>query len=245
MWNPFKSIPLPWCGKQFFMSRAPSLPLARNLLLDKALESNCEYFLWVDSDGILEKSQDPNEALKMMYDLCQQEPIVTGLYRAKQLHGFNWAIWLYREGMVCKKCNRGYEGFSGSKCPDTNCGGELEYRKGFIHVDSWTGNWFQVDVSGLGCCMMRREVLEAVKGAYNSEVSTLEGFKSMYRGNPELLNVKTPFHWDMEGEQSEDFRFLMWAKSLGYPVWCYSDIRLSHIGGLVVTTESGFRTLAI
>ena len=244
MWLPLKAGVTPWCEKQFLMSRAPSLPLARNLLLDNALKSNCEYFIWIDSDMLLE-GKDPNEALRMMVDLCKQQPIVTGLYRAKQQHGFNWAIWMYREGMVCKKCQKGYEGFAGNKCPDTTCGGELEYKKGFIHIESWTGNWFEISVSGLGWLMMRREVLESIKKAYDKEVSLLDEFKVLYKGDNELIGVKTPFHWDMEGEISEDFRFLMWAKKLGYPIWCFSDIRLSHIGSLVVTTESGFRTLAV
>jgi len=245
MWSPLKAIGLDWCDKQFFMSRAPSLPLARNLLLEKASQSDCDYLLWMDSDMVPENPIDPNEALKTMYGLCQQKPIVTGLYRAKQQHGFGWAIWIHRDGFVCNKCSKAFDGVTDGKCPDEKCDGEIIWKSGYIHVDNWTGNWFQVDVAGMGWCMMTKEVIDAVYGEYVKECDILDNFKGGYPGNKNFLSVKTPFHWDISGEISEDFYMLTRARMLGYEIWCFADIKLSHLGTLVVGTDGKFRTLNI
>jgi len=142
-WAPLKHLQVDWCHKISFLCRAPSLPLARNTLVAEGLKSNADYFLWLDADHIPESPPDINQALKLLYDTLQQtgESIVTALYRAKQEHGFNYAIWK--------------EGTKEDGTPS------------FIHINSWPSgvNWFEVDVCGLGFTLMRRKVLEDMVNA--------------------------------------------------------------------------------
>jgi len=95
-WLPLH-ISIPWANKQTFPCRIPSLPLARNALAKKALETDADYFLWVDSDAIPESPTDPNQSLRMLYE-CDA-PIAACLYVAKQKDGFNYAGWVHaKEG---------------------------------------------------------------------------------------------------------------------------------------------------
>ena len=259
-WTPLKHV-MPWCDKVFLQSRAPSLPLARNMLVERVVtDASITHVLWIDSDMTPHSPPDINQALHALYTQCEHGDIVSGLYRAKQQHGFNWAMWMHMEGAVCGKCNHGSkEWVVGTKCPD--CGGVLNQKSGFVPIDSWSGNWFEVDVVGMGFCMMKIEVVKAVldKIKYDNDKLTdiLKNYKSTIDVN--RFMVKTPFHWDSEGEQSEDFHFLMLAKSLGYKVKVFSEVLLNHIGTLVVeptivtvTDQSGnvyksptFRTLRV
>jgi len=252
MWTPLK-FNVGWCDKAFLQSRAPSLPLARNMLLQKAVEDeSITHVLWVDSDMSPHSPSDINTALKVLYDLCEQNPIVSGLYRAKQAHGFNWAMWKYMQGPMCDKCGKGFIGASvGVECPD-GCGGTLFDKKGFIHINDWTGNWFEVDVTGLGFCMMKIEVLRDIYKFYMDSKVAMETLKKTLDYDvvkySDYFTVETPFHWDSEGEMSEDFHMLMLAKRLGYKTFVYSDVLLSHIGELVVEpTKDGatFRTMKV
>ena len=185
MWIPLAYKPVDFCDKLRFLCRVPSLPLARNILVSEMLKSKATHGLFIDSDLVMENPSDPNEALRRMLSL--DLPIVTGLYRAKQTHGFNYAIWM------------------------KNPKGE----KGFVHVTSWTGDLFPIDVCGAGFLLVKREVFESVEPPW--------------------------FHWEMPGEVSEDFSFLLKAKEKGYETVCYSEIRLSHLGNIWVTTDGKFR----
>ena len=141
-WIPLKSRPLDWCEKQFYLCRVPSLPLARNILVAEALKNDCQFLFWVDSDMIIESCQDINDALKTLYNCLVEtgESIVSGLYRAKQVHGFNYAMW--------KKAP-----------PELN-------KRGYVHVSEWSGNWINVDTVGIGACLMRSKVFEQLKQPY-------------------------------------------------------------------------------
>ena len=141
-WIPLKTRPLDWCEKQFYLCRVPSLPLARNILVAEALKNNCQFLFWIDSDTIPESHQDINDALKILYNCLIEtsESIVSGLYRAKQVHGFNYAMW--------------------KKAPV-----ELN-KRGYVHVSEWSGNWIEVDVTGAGCLLMRSKVFEQLKQPY-------------------------------------------------------------------------------
>ncbi len=121
-WFALKVEPMPWCDRHFMMCRVPSLPLARNILIREFLKSPCTHIFWLDSDVILETPSTWNEALLSMYRVLEEtgESIVSGLYRAKQAHGFNYAAWKWAP-------------------PDS-------IQSGFIHVNGWSGNWFEVEV---------------------------------------------------------------------------------------------------
>ena len=211
MWKPICMIPVQWCDKTFSLCRIPSLPNARNTLALEFLKSGADYALWIDDDHCIETPTskvgdidvgDPNLALFHLYKALVEtgESIVTGLYRAKQAHGFNYAIW---------------------NEADTPEGG-----KGFIHIQNWNppeANFFAVSVCGFGFLLMHRRVLEAMRDA---------GYGT---------NEKPFFHWESPGEMSEDFFFLMEAAKLGFKTWCLTDVKLSHMGNLVIETTGAVR----
>jgi len=152
-WKPICMIPVPWFNKTFSLCRVPSLPNARNTLAAEFLKTDSEYALWMDDDHVIETPTskvgdievgDPNLALFSLFRTLEEtgESIVTGLYRAKQQHGFNYAIW--KEGVQ----------------PDG--------KRGFIHIQNWVppeANFFSVDVAGMGFMLMHRRVLEALSDA--------------------------------------------------------------------------------
>lgn len=202
MWGPLKFYATDWCNKIYFLCRVPSLPLARNTLVKEFLNSDADFCLWLDDDGLPEEPADPNIAMKALYECLMQtgESIATGLYRAKQVHGFNYAIWM--------EVTR----------PDGGVG--------FANINDWpqTVNWFPVDVAGLGFCMIRRKVYEDMaKAGYGVE------------GKPF-------FRWEHPETMSEDFYMLRKAdKEFGYKTWCYTGVKISHLGQLVLSTDGKFR----
>jgi len=184
-WLPLHTA-IPWAIKQSFPCRVPSLPLARNALVKKALETTAEYFLWVDSDAIPESPTDPNESLRMLYE-CNA-PIAACLYVAKQREGFNYAAWVH-----------------------------AKEKRGYLPIESWTGNWIEVAVTGMHFVLIKREVFEKVP--------------------------KPWFHWEMEDESSEDFYFYEKANKAGYKVHIFTDVKFSHIGTLKLHTDKKITTL--
>jgi hypothetical protein len=121
------------------------------------------------------------------------ESIVSGLYKAKQAHGFNYAMW--------------------KRTPP-----EAE-KKGYMHVTNWTGNWIEVDVHGLGTCLMTRKVIE--------DISTKHG--------------EQWFHWEEPDKPSEDFDFLEKAHGCGYKCWVRTDVVIEHEAKIVLNTEGQIR----
>lgn len=226
-WAPLKA-PSQWCDKQYMMCRVPSLPLARNILVQQFLKSTAEYALWMDSDHILEKPSEGtpdhqawDEALYKLYRALEEsgESIVSGLYRAKQQHGFNYAIW--------KKA-----------APEMN-------KRGYVHVEGWSGNFFEVDVCGLGLTLMRRKVVEELYNQTEYAKKVVEGIKSKcvteLSGVEHLITSEEPFHWETPDSISEDFNFLEKLRRLGYKTWVLSDVRLSHEGRVVINTSGAIR----
>jgi hypothetical protein len=196
--GPLLYLPTHWCEKIPQMARGIPQSVARDQIVDIALKDpEVTHIFWVDSDNVPVKQNkdgvwepmDPNLALSMLYQVNQ--PIVSGLYRAKQKEGFNYAAWM------------------DAKIPD---------RKGFVPVQSYTGNYFKVDVAGMGCCLVKREVYE---------------------------KVPRPWHPWPEPAPSEDFNFFMAAKKYGYDVNVFADVQLSHIGTLNVMPDGVVRVLEI
>ena len=83
--------------------------------------------------------------------------------------------------------------------------------KGFLPIQSWTGNWLQVDVTGMGCCLIDLKVFKDVP--------------------------KPWFYWESGDDISEDFYFLQLAKKYGYTTHVFTDVRLSHLGNLKVRSD--------
>lgn len=87
---------------------------------------------------------------------------------------------------------------------------------GYTPIQSWTGNWFPVDVTGLHFCLIKREVFEKVPKPY--------------------------FHWEEDNAVSEDFYFFEKAKEADYEVWIFSEVRFSHLGDLKVLSNGRVTT---
>jgi hypothetical protein len=176
-----------WCDKIPFLCKVQSLAVARNMLVNDALRAGCSHIFFVDSDNVFEAPTDANLALNMLYQCMQNNKdakIVSGLYRAKQKVGFNYAMWK----TVSKEDN-----------------------KHFIPIEFWTGNWIEVDTVGMGCCLIDLEIFK---------------------------NIPKPwFHWEEQDEMSEDFYFFMKAKEYGYNTKVFTDVKLSHLGGLKIKCD--------
>ena len=193
MFGPLIFVPVPWCVKVPLMSRGVPQSVARDLVVKMALaDKKITHILWVDTDNCCVDNakgdyMDPNVALETLYKL--QVPIVSGLYRAKQQQGFNYAAWMNN--------------------PEPNS-------QGWVSIQSWSGNFFPVDVIGMGFCLVKREVYEKVPEPW--------------------------FPWPTVSP-SEDFNFCIAARKAGYAINLFTDVKLSHIGMLNVKPDGSVHTL--
>jgi GT2 family glycosyltransferase len=90
---------------------------------------------------------------------------------------------------------------------------------GYAPIREWSGNYIRVDVTGLGCCLVKREVFEKVP--------------------------KPWFKWVEEEAPSEDFAFFEKCREAGYEVRIFTEVRLSHIGALKVLSDGSVSTLDV
>lgn len=89
---------------------------------------------------------------------------------------------------------------------------------GYEQISKWTGNFFKIDVAGIGNSLIKREVFE---------------------------KVPTPwFVWDREAP-SEDFAFFEKCAKYGFRLHCFSEVRFSHIGTMAVQTDGKIRMLRV
>lgn len=187
VYGPLRLVPSPHFDKLIFPARGVPIDVTRNMLVKAALnDPKVTHIMWVDSDIVFEQPPDPNEAILQL--MRCNEPIVAGIYRARQKGGFNYSMW-------------------------------LKHPNGFVPIQSWSGNWIQVDVIGMGCCLCKREVFERVPYPW--------------------------FTW-VEESPSEDFDFCLKAAKYGYKVMVYTDMRCSHISGsLKVKSDGAVATLDV
>ena len=189
-----RHIPLDWCDKIPILSKAPSLPVARDMLVKQALEIGADYLFFLDSDLIFENPKDPNIGLRTLYQVMSDNSdskIVSGLYRARKKDGFTYAMWAQAPG---------------------------DSPKGYVPISEWTGNWIEVRVTGLGCCLIDMNVFKTIP--------------------------KPWFSWEQKDDISEDFYFMEKARKYGYATRVFTDVKMSHIGvmkvlsnGSIVMTE--------
>jgi len=130
---PLRGQPLSWCNKTLFLSSGPPIDVAREDLVDRAMDRGMDYIFFLDSDVVPRTPSDINMALYMLWSL--QTPVVSGLYRAKKKYGYYWACWM----KVHKK------------------------GKGYQPLVDFTRNLFKADIAGLGCTLVHREVFETMK----------------------------------------------------------------------------------
>jgi hypothetical protein len=197
---PLRYVPTNWCTKITFLSKVQSLPVARDMLVNTAIQAGCDYIFFMDTDHVFESPNDPNIALHQLYQTINKSKnmnidkkvidkngkIVSAIYRTKQKHGFGYAAWM--------------------KYGD----------KGFIPITQWTGNWLEIDVAGLGCCLISSEVFKDIPRPW--------------------------FKWEMKDEMSEDFYFYQHAKKYGYNAHLFTDVKLSHLGNLKVMLDGSITT---
>lgn len=138
-YGPLKYVPTNWCTKIIFLSKVQSLAVARDILVNQALQTECDYVFFLDTDMVFESPNDPNVALSQLYSAINKYPdskdgkIVSALYRVKQKTGYSYAMWI------------------------------MANEKGFIPVQQWTGNWIEVDTAGLGCCLIATKVFKDIE----------------------------------------------------------------------------------
>jgi hypothetical protein len=194
-------VVVPWADKANQMMRGMPLPVARDEMVRSSLaDPSITHILMVDSDMIPEDPADVNECLKRLFDVSEQfkAPVVSALYKAKQAHGFNNAAWV-------------------AAPPDApKAAGDIP---GFVHVNEFKGgNWFQVDVVGMGFCLFRREAFEKIPPPW--------------------------FPWP-DPHPSEDFNFCIKAKKYGVPINLFTAVKFSHTGTLILDTNGKITTLPI
>lgn len=181
---PLNHFTASWCDKVSLLCRVQSISVARDTLVNNALQANCDYIFFADTDHIFESPQDPNTALNMLYQCINKDQnskdgkIVSGLYRSEQETGFNYSAWI------------------------------ISNRKGFLPIQNWSGNWLDVDITGLGCTLISTDVFRNIPRPY--------------------------FLWETIDSISEYFYFFELAKSHGYNTHVYTDVKMSHLGNLKV-----------
>lgn len=91
VYAPLKFVPSPYFEKRVFGCRGVPWDVARNMLVKEALKDPLvTHLMWIDTDIVFEQPPDPNEAIHRLIQ-CN-EPIVSGIYRARQKSGFNYAM---------------------------------------------------------------------------------------------------------------------------------------------------------
>lgn len=135
MLEPLDMIPQPDFDKQVLIARGIlNLDTLRNDLVQMALKDpRTTHILFVDSDMVPEQPRDPNEAIRMLLQ-CNNS-VASGLYRAKQRDGFNYAMW------------------------EKNPMGGI----GYVPIAQWTGNWIPVSVIGFGFVLLQKECFTRVQ----------------------------------------------------------------------------------
>jgi len=134
MFGPLQFVQHPAFDKDILLMRGIlNLDTERNELVKMAQgDPSMTHILFVDTDVITE--MDVNQAIAQM--LAYNVPIVSGLYRAKQKTGFNYATWM--------------------KAP--------EGIKGYVPITQWSSgaNWLSVSVVGAGLLLVKKEVFQKV-----------------------------------------------------------------------------------
>lgn len=87
--------------------------------------------------------------------------------------------------------------------------------QGFVPIQGWTPrtNWLVADVIGFGCVLCKREVFEKVPYPW--------------------------FFWGPGETPSEDFNACLKFAKYGYKVMVYTDVRCSHISGMLKVKSDG------
>lgn len=134
--GPLQFLQHPDFNKDLLMMRGIlNLDTERNELVKMALgDPRTTHLMWIDTDIMPENPPNINDCIAQL--LKFNRPIVSGLYRAKQKQGFNYAAWMHAPNGI----------------------------SGYVPIANWTpgSNWISVDVIGFGFVLVKREVFEKV-----------------------------------------------------------------------------------
>jgi intein/homing endonuclease len=199
-WVPLRSAVPPEFDLRWLMSRTPSISVARNSLVHDGLAGGIDYFMWLDSDIIVE-NMGIVDAVRMMF--TYNVPIISGLYRAKQTQGFNYAAWI-------KAQNLG-KGF------------------GYVPIAGWTpgANYIDVDVVGMGFCVHPNTLIETRQGWARADEITVGDMVKTHLGtydrvsaiskravNEKLLQI-TPYKMALPVQLTVDHKVLAFKRTHG------------------------------
>lgn len=163
----------------WFLNKTYSITVARNSMVEDAIKAGADYIMWIDDDIIVE-NMEVLQAVRLLFHTGAE--ISSGLYRAKQVTGFNFCAWI-KTGQV---------GESVSYAP----------------VSKWTegANWLSVDAVGHGFCLVKADVYNRMKGpwyVWNTKAENSEDFSFCRRAKEELgleIKVATDIHLSHLGD---------------------------------------------
>lgn len=121
----------------FLEGRGYDLVVQRNSLAEHALNTDAEYFFWLDDDMI-----GPSNALPALiaHQQLLNTPIIAGLYMSKKAHGA-----------------RGLAAWQEIKSETPWGQGDKAYMP---IIREQLKRFISVDVTGLGCCLIHRSIFE-------------------------------------------------------------------------------------
>jgi len=128
----FKELLLPE-GSNIFLMRGAPIDVARNQLVEIALEQGFSWIFFMDADVVLNR----NAVLTL---LSHRLPIVSGIYRAKKREGFYWCAYVESEVEIDGK----------------------KVRK-FLPVESFNGRLVRVDMVGMGATLIHADVFKFIR----------------------------------------------------------------------------------
>ncbi len=184
------------CPSMFVTVGRQRTDKARNYIVQKALESGCTHLLFIDDDNpptedTIEKFLEDDKDI-----VCS--PILSRNPNKEGVHD----LCIFDKFTVQEGDGKGITMYkSNNKIKDNAL--------------------FRVDGCGMGCTMIKREVLEKLWKKYNGEPFAYGD--SFYTKDPQKMNGQ-------RRTMSEDMEFIERATNEGFEVWCDSRIKVPHIG---------------
>jgi hypothetical protein len=187
---------------------------ARNNLVDIFLKSDCEYFMFIDSD-IQFNQYDIFYMLQLMVEDKDKE-IIVGTYPKKSI---NWEQITIAKNKNLIKTISDYEKYSG------------KYVVNFNNANNSTQVEFdllepiEILDAGTGFMMIKRQVFEKFAAAYPEQIYTNHDNKEK-----KIAYFDCKIDPDDNVYLSEDYMFTRWTKKIGIKTWLLPWVLLSHYG---------------
>jgi GT2 family glycosyltransferase len=161
---------------RLFTVDSTAVDVARNVLVENFLQSDCSHLLFLDSDMVL-----PANVLDVL--LGRGKDMVSALYVLRKVH---------------RPCYRFFKD-GHYRAPE-----KIEPNK-----------LLEVDAVGLGCCLIKRAVLERLSREHPQKPL----FRMDYRGRTEVLG--------------EDAFFCELVRRAGFKIFVDTSVLVGHFGGII------------